>query len=157
MQLCSVSSGDEGVFLGPNGEFGRVLSHSGCREGKKVKRTSRTGQPVAGSALCRLSRTSPPYEESIILKLDHPRISTENILVSLKGEVKIDPTIFPDEREHASADLNSLGTIMLQMIDETRETLKSTAVDWSAEAANFVEVTSFATLDGFSDESFPNL
>jgi hypothetical protein len=36
---------------------------------------------------------------------------------------------------HTSADLNSLGTIMLEMMDETRETLKSTVLDWSAEAA----------------------
>jgi hypothetical protein len=43
------------------------------------------------------------------------------------------------------------------MIDETRETLKSTAVDWSIKAVNFVEATSFATLDELSDVSFPNL
>jgi hypothetical protein len=68
-----------------------------------------------------------------------------------------DPTIFPDDREHTSADLNSLGTIMLEMMDETRETLKSTAVDWSAEAVNFVEATSSATPDELSDVSFHNL
>jgi len=68
-----------------------------------------------------------------------------------------DPTIFPDEREHTSADLNSLGTIMLQMMDETRESLKSTAVDWSAEAVNFIEATSFVTPDELLDVSFPNL
>lgn len=43
---------------------------------------------------------------------------------------------------------------MLQMMDETRETLKS-AVDWSAEAVNFVEATSSATVDELSDVSFP--
>jgi hypothetical protein len=69
----------------------------------------------------------------------------------------LDPTIFPDERQYISADLNSLGTIMLQIIDETRETLKSTAVDWSAEAVNFIETTFSATLDELSDVSFPNL
>jgi hypothetical protein len=68
-----------------------------------------------------------------------------------------DTTLFPDDREHTSADLNSLGTIMLEMMDETRETLKSTAVDWSAEAVNFVEATSSATPDELSDMSFPNL
>lgn len=62
-------------------------------------------------------------------KLDHLRILIENILVSSKCEFKIDPTIVPDNREHTSADLNSLRTIMLEMMDETRETLKSTAVD----------------------------
>lgn len=41
----------------------------------------------------------------------------------------LDLTIVPDNREHTSADLNSLRTIMLEMMDETRETLKSTAVD----------------------------
>jgi hypothetical protein len=68
-----------------------------------------------------------------------------------------DHTLFPDNDEHTSADLNSLGIIMLQMMDETRETLKSTTVDWSAEAVNFVEATSFATPDELSDVSFPNL
>lgn len=46
---------------------------------------------------------------------------------------------------------------MLQMMDETRETLKSTAVDWSAEAVNFVEATPSATPDELSDVSFSNL
>jgi hypothetical protein len=68
-----------------------------------------------------------------------------------------DPTIFPDKREHTSADLNSLGTIILEMMDETRESLKSTAVDWSAEAVNFVEATSSSTPDELSEVSFPNL
>lgn len=43
------------------------------------------------------------------------------------------------------------------MIDKTRETLKSTAVDWSAKAVNFVEATSSVTLDELLDVSFPNL
>jgi hypothetical protein len=68
-----------------------------------------------------------------------------------------DTTLFLYNREHTSADLNSLGTIMLEIMDETRETLKSTAVDWSAEAVNFVEATSSVTLDELSDVSFPNL
>jgi hypothetical protein len=46
---------------------------------------------------------------------------------------------------------------MLEIMDETRETLKSTVVDWSAEAVNFVEVTSSLTPDELSDVSFPNL
>ncbi|KAH8757117.1 hypothetical protein BGZ57DRAFT_1008862 [Hyaloscypha finlandica] len=58
--------------------------------------------------------------------------------MSSKDEVKIDPTIFPDDREHTSADLNSLGTIMLEIMDKTRKTLKSTPVDWSAEAHVFI-------------------
>jgi len=41
----------------------------------------------------------------------------------------LNPTIFPDNKKHTLANLNSLSTIMLQMIDETRETLKSTTVD----------------------------
>jgi hypothetical protein len=69
----------------------------------------------------------------------------------------LDPTISPDDREHTSADLNSLGTIMLEMIDETRETLESTAVDWSAKAVNFIEATSSTTPDELLDVSFPNL
>ena len=46
---------------------------------------------------------------------------------------------------------------MLEMMDETRESLKSTPVDWSAEAVNFVEATSSATPDELSDVSFHNL
>jgi hypothetical protein len=64
--------------------------------------------------------------------------------------------LFPDNEAHTSADLNALGTIMLQMMDETRETLKSPAVSWSSEAVNFAEATSFATPDELSDVSFPN-
>jgi hypothetical protein len=65
--------------------------------------------------------------------------------------------MFPENREHTSTDLNSLGTIMLEMMDKTRETLKSTAVDWSAAAVNFVEATSSSTPDELSNVSFPNL
>jgi len=46
---------------------------------------------------------------------------------------------------------------MLQIIDKTRESLKSTAVDWSTKADNFIEATSFITLDELLDISFPNL
>jgi hypothetical protein len=42
-------------------------------------------------------------------------------------------------------------------MDETRETLKSTAMLWSAKAVNFVEATSFPKPDELSDISFPNL
>jgi hypothetical protein len=69
----------------------------------------------------------------------------------------LDPTIFPDNREHTSADLNSLGIIILEIMDEMRETLKSTAVDWSAEAVNFIEATSSIIPEELSDVRFPNL
>jgi hypothetical protein len=68
-----------------------------------------------------------------------------------------DSTIFPDNREYTSADLNSLGIIILEIMDETRETLKSTVGDWSIEAVNFVEATSSLIPDELSDVSFPNL
>jgi hypothetical protein len=69
----------------------------------------------------------------------------------------LDHTLFLDNDEHTSADLNSLGTIILEMMDETRESLHSTPADWSVEAVDFVEATSFITLDELSDVSFPNL
>jgi hypothetical protein len=53
--------------------------------------------------------------------------------------------------------LNSLGTIILEIIDKIRETLKSIVGDWSIEAVNFVEATSFLIPDELSDISFPNL
>jgi len=59
--------------------------------------------------------------------------------------------LFPDDDKHTSADLNSLGAIMLEMMKETRESLDSTAVDWSAEAVDFVEATSSASPDEPSD------
>lgn len=66
----------------------------------------------------------------------------------------LDPTIAPGVREQTSADLNSLGTVMLQLMGETRETLNSTALDlWSAEAVNFVEAASSSTPDELSDVS----
>lgn len=46
---------------------------------------------------------------------------------------------------------------MLEMIDETRETLKSIAVNWSTKVVNFIEATSSITLDELSDVSLPNL
>jgi hypothetical protein len=61
----------------------------------------------------------------------------------------LNPIIFLDKREHTLADLNSL------IINETRETLESTAVDWSAKAVNFIEATFL--LDELLDLSFFNL
>jgi hypothetical protein len=58
--------------------------------------------------------------------------------------MSLNPTIFPDNKKHTSADLNSLGTIMLEIMDETRETLKSIVVDWSAKAVNFVKARAFS-------------
>jgi hypothetical protein len=69
----------------------------------------------------------------------------------------LNPTIFLDNREHTLVDLNSLGIIMLEMLDETRESLKSIAVDWSAKVVNFVEATSSTILDKLLDVSFPNI
>jgi hypothetical protein len=66
-------------------------------------------------------------------------------------------TIFLDNKEYTLADLNSLGIIILEIINEIRETLESTAVDWSAEAVNFIKATSFIILDELLDVSFPNL
>jgi hypothetical protein len=103
-------------------------------------------------------------------ELPNPRVSTENIFISLKGEVKIgkvqgtkdvaeltvrhrDHTLFPDNNEHTSANLESLGTVMLRMMNETRESLDSTAVDWSAEALDFVKETSLVSPDELSDVS----
>lgn len=42
------------------------------------------------------------------------------------------------------------------MMGETRETLESTAVHWSAEAVNFVEATSSTTPNELSGVSCPN-
>jgi hypothetical protein len=46
---------------------------------------------------------------------------------------------------------------MLEIMDETRETLESTVADWSAKAVNFIKTTSSTTPDKLSDISFPNL
>ena len=66
------------------------------------------------------------------------------------ANICLDHTLFPDNEEHTLADLNTLGTIMLQIMDETRDTLKSPAVSCSAEA------TSFPTPDERSDVSLPD-
>jgi hypothetical protein len=42
---------------------------------------------------------------------------------------------------------------MLQIMNETRLSLDSTAVGWSAKAVDFVEATSLASLDELSDVS----
>jgi hypothetical protein len=47
--------------------------------------------------------------------------------------------------------------LTLQMMDETSQTLKSTAVGWSAAAVNFVEATSSTNPDQLSGVSYPNL
>lgn len=57
----------------------------------------------------------------------------------------LDHTLFPDNNEHTSANLESLGTIMLQMMNETKVSLESTVAGWSAEAVHFLEATSFAS------------
>ena len=62
-----------------------------------------------------------------------------------------DYTIFLDNNKHTSTNLESLGTVMLRMMNETRESLDSTAVDWSAEALNFVKETSLASPDKLSN------
>ena len=66
----------------------------------------------------------------------------------------LDPTIAPAVGEQTSADLNTLGTVMLKLMGETRETLNSAASYlWSAEAINFVGATSSSTPDELSDVS----
>jgi hypothetical protein len=42
-------------------------------------------------------------------------------------------------------------TVMLQMMNETTQSLDSMAVDWSAEALDFVKATSSASPDELSD------
>jgi hypothetical protein len=103
-------------------------------------------------------------------KLDHQLISIWNIRLSQNGNVKIgkkrivkqryklivlsDPTIQPASGDQTSADVDSLGTVMLELMREKRETLTSTALDvWSDEAINFVEACSLSTLDELSDVS----
>ncbi|KAH6704207.1 hypothetical protein BKA61DRAFT_618091, partial [Leptodontidium sp. MPI-SDFR-AT-0119] len=87
-------------------------------------------------------------------KLDHQRISIDNIFISSKGNIKIDPTNFPDDKENISEDSESLGTIMLQMMNEKRETLEASPEGWSAEAVHFLEATASATPDELSDVRF---
>ncbi|PVH68541.1 hypothetical protein DL98DRAFT_630505 [Cadophora sp. DSE1049] len=87
-------------------------------------------------------------------KLDHQRILIDNIFISSKGDIKINPTNFPDDKENISEDSESLGTIMLQMMNEERETLEASPDGWSAEAVHFVEATATATPEELSDHIF---
>jgi hypothetical protein len=96
-----------------------------------------------------------------------------NIFISSKSEVKIDekpnpkasysfnycsnPTEIPADEDYISAYLKSLSTIMLQMMNEMRETLEASSEGWSAEAVHFVEATASATPDELSDVSLFNL
>ncbi|KAH6704237.1 hypothetical protein BKA61DRAFT_618186 [Leptodontidium sp. MPI-SDFR-AT-0119] len=90
-------------------------------------------------------------------ELNHQRMSIDNIFISSKGEIKIDPTNCPDGKEDNSVDSKSLSTIMLQMMNEKRETLEASPDGWSAEAVHFVEATATATPEELSDVSLPNL
>lgn len=99
---------------------------------------------------------------------DRP-ISADNIFISLKGEVKIGKALkasrycrtdlrredytTPNDGEHTSTNSESLGTLMLRMMNETRESLATTTVSWSAEALDFVKATSLASPDELSDVS----
>jgi hypothetical protein len=61
--------------------------------------------------------------------------------------VHSDPTIQPADGDQTSADASSLGTVMLELMREKRETLTSIALDvWSDEAINFVEACSTAAV-----------
>ncbi len=60
---------------------------------------------------------------------------------------------FLDNYEHTSADLNSLRTIILEIMDETRELLHSTLADWPVKVVNFVKATSFAKLNELLDDA----
>jgi hypothetical protein len=58
------------------------------------------------------------------------------------------------EEEPISADVSFLGTLMLALMKEKQETIKTSALrDWSAEAVDFVDATSRASLDKLSDVS----
>ncbi|KAH6698089.1 hypothetical protein BKA61DRAFT_622623 [Leptodontidium sp. MPI-SDFR-AT-0119] len=107
-----------------------------------------------------LLRSIYPTEREIayiISQLIHPCISIDNIFISSKGEVKIDPTEMPADKEYISADSKSLSTIMLQMMNEKRESLEASPKGWSAEAVHFVEATASATPEELSDVSLPTL
>ena len=57
-----------------------------------------------------------------------------------------------------SADLNSLGKVMSQLMRENKETLESLErVGWSAKAIDFLEATSSASLDELSNVSTNSL
>ncbi|KFY32537.1 hypothetical protein V493_00088 [Pseudogymnoascus sp. VKM F-4281 (FW-2241)] len=88
-------------------------------------------------------------------KLDHPRISARNILLSPNGEVKIDPTDFPDNRSYSSADMGSLRGVMVDMMRDTAEYLNSPQEKWSVEAISFLKAISWASPDELSDKRNP--
>jgi hypothetical protein len=50
-----------------------------------------------------------------------------------------------------------LGHNYVRIIDQMSEALKSTAVDWSTEAVDFIEATSSMILDELLDVSFLNI
>ncbi|KFY03263.1 hypothetical protein V490_00236 [Pseudogymnoascus sp. VKM F-3557] len=85
-------------------------------------------------------------------KLGHVRISTHNVSVSINGEVKLDQTSSP--KDHSSADMDSLKSLVLQLMRETVETLNSGVGKWSAEAISFVEAIPYAAPYELSDVSF---
>ncbi|KFY30952.1 hypothetical protein V493_01526 [Pseudogymnoascus sp. VKM F-4281 (FW-2241)] len=82
-------------------------------------------------------------------KRNHVCISTQNIMLSVNGEVKIDHT-----KDYSPSDINSLRFLVLQMMRETPETLNSGVGKWSAEAISFVEAISWASPYELSDVSF---
>jgi hypothetical protein len=55
------------------------------------------------------------------------------------------------------ANLNSLDIIILEIINKTKETLKSIIVDWCIKAVNFIKATSFIILDKPLEIGFPSL
>ncbi|KFY40851.1 hypothetical protein V494_03293 [Pseudogymnoascus sp. VKM F-4513 (FW-928)] len=83
--------------------------------------------------------------------LEHVRISTRNVSVSINGEVKLDQTSSP--KDHSSADMDSLKSLVLQLMRETVETLNSGVGKWSAEAISFVEAIPYAAPYELSDVS----
>lgn len=53
-----------------------------------------------------------------------------------------DHTSLPNNDEHTSASLESLATVMLSMMGESRDSLDDTPGKWSTEALDFVRATS---------------
>ncbi|OAF59719.1 hypothetical protein VC83_03929 [Pseudogymnoascus destructans] len=84
-------------------------------------------------------------------KLDHPRISARNILISPKGEVKIDHTDFPSSDGQTSENMGCLKTLMLCMMHEQSAV---PVQPWSAEAGHFMTATSWASPYELSDHVF---
>ena len=65
-----------------------------------------------------------------------------------------DHTFSPDGAESTTANLGLLWTAVLQMMNETQESLDSTTVDWTDEILNFIEATSSPiSADELSDVS----